>query len=385
MPGLPGGSGLISWDRFFRCVDGLLKACRKLRITPLRRKAIAAATQWMLDRFEASDGLGAIFPPILFSAVALRALGYRDDSPEMRYCLHQLEDLVIEDVETDSVRLEPCKSPVWDTAITARALAAAGTPGDHPAMRRGAEWLLDQQILRPGDWSKTVEAEPAGWCFEFRNDFYPDVDDTIMVLMALAEQYHGTATSRAECGVGDTGGSAANGPRTRIGRLPIPLASGTRKDSLHRSDEALLSRSTTAIDRGLKWLLAMQNDDGGWASFDRNNDRQFLCYVPFADHNAMIDPSTPDITGPCLGSSRETRSTARRSGRRRRCLLPSPYPGGRRKLGGTVGSQLHLRHVASARGIDKRRHPQERSHRHRRGRMAVALPAIVRRLGRVAG
>jgi len=262
-PGLPGGTGLVSWDRFFRTVDRLLKACQKLRCLP-RRRAIRAATRWMLDRFQRSDGLGAIFPPIVFSLVALRALGYDDQSPEVACCRQQLNDLMIEDPQTGAVRLQPCKSPVWDTAIAVRALAEGGAVGD-PGMVRAFGWLLDQQITWPGDWSRTVDVEPGGWCFEFHNDFYPDSDDTAMVLMALAEQF---ATKGSDDG---------------------PAA-----DDRH---EALLARTAEAIDRGLKWMLAMQNDDGGWGAFDRNNNRQFLCYVPFADHNAMIDPSTPDLTG----------------------------------------------------------------------------------------
>ena len=248
-PGLPGGTGLLSWDRLFRTIDTLFKWCQRWGLLPLRRRAIRAAERWMLERFARSDGLGAIFPPIVFSLVALRALGYPDDSPEVAECHRQLENLVLENGKTGSIRVQPCKSPVWDTAITLRALSAGGVPAGHPAICRGVDWLLAKQILRPGDWSETINAAPGGWCFEFNNDFYPDSDDTAMVLMALGEQFEGTAQ---------------------------------------------------AIERGLAWTLALQNDDGGWGAFDRNNNRQFLCYVPFADHNAMIDPSTPDLTGRVL-------------------------------------------------------------------------------------
>jgi squalene-hopene/tetraprenyl-beta-curcumene cyclase len=228
----------------------------------------------MLQRFERSDGLGAIFPPIIFSLVALRALGYDDASPEVAGCLRQLEDLVLRDARSGSIRLQPCKSPVWDTAIAVRALAAGGLRADDAAMQRAFAWLVDQQIFRRGDWCETVAAEPGAWCFEFHNDFYPDSDDTAMVLMALAEQFgvpwEGACYSRSSEDHGDA------------------------------QQVALMARSAEAIDRGLAWMLAMQNDDGGWGAFDRNNNRQFLCYVPFADHNAMIDPSTPDLTGRVL-------------------------------------------------------------------------------------
>ena len=124
MPGLKGGTGLLSWDRFFRLVDQGLKGWQRLGWLPLRKRALEAAEAWMLERFAESQGLGAIFPPMIWSVIALRCLGYRDDSPEARYCHEHLEGLMIE--EQDAIRLQPCKSPVWDTAITLRALTAAG-------------------------------------------------------------------------------------------------------------------------------------------------------------------------------------------------------------------------------------------------------------------
>ncbi len=283
-PGLDRDTGPLSWDRFFRAVDRTLKWCRRGGILPLRGRALKAAEQWMLERFEGSDGLGAIFPATVWSLLALRCLGYDDDSPQATECWKQLDSLVIRDPANDSARLQPCKSPVWDTAITLRALSMGGLRPDNRALQRGVTWLLDRQITRQGDWSKTVSAEPGGWCFEFQNDFYPDADDTAMVLMALRDQF-------------------AHTPREPDGR-PAELrlladASGDHVDDV-RHRVALLDRTAKAIDTGLAWLLAMQNDDGGWGAFDRNNNRRFLCHVPFADHNAMIDPSTPDVTGRVL-------------------------------------------------------------------------------------
>lgn len=293
-PGLPGGTGLLSWDRFFRTVDRLAKFVQRHRLLPLvRRRAIQAAARWTIERFQRSDGVGAIYPPIVWSIVALRALGYDDESPEVKYCHQQLSDLMIDDPEADATRVQPCKSPIWDTAITLRALAAAGVPSNSPAIARGVGWLLDQQITQPGDWSETVAAEPAGWCFEFHNDFYPDSDDTAMVLMALREQF-------AEC-------DAPVGHAVQCGSpdsdLPSLIAETKAAGLDHaRESVALVDRTARAIETGLAWMRAMQNRDGGWGAFDRNNDRQFLCYVPFADHNAMIDPSTPDLTGRVLES-----------------------------------------------------------------------------------
>jgi squalene-hopene/tetraprenyl-beta-curcumene cyclase len=154
--------------------------------------------------------------------------------------------------------MQPCVSPVWDTCIAMVALEEAGLPPDHPALVKAAEWMLSKQVLGAGDWQiKNKDAEPGGWAFEFRNDSYPDVDDTAFVLMALQ----------------------------RV-KYPDP----------HRMEGA--------IRRGVQWLLSMQNRDGGWGAFDRDNDRKFLCNIPFADHNAMIDPSTADVTArvvECLG------------------------------------------------------------------------------------
>jgi squalene-hopene/tetraprenyl-beta-curcumene cyclase len=277
-PGLPGATGLLSWDRFFRGVDSLCKWCQRRGLWPTRRRALAAAEAWMLARFAHSDGLGAIYPPIIFSLLALRALGYADDHPAVQDCSKQLHDLVIEDAARGTARLQPCKSPVWDTAITVRALSASCLAPDQPALRRAMRWLLQRQTNCRGDWAETVAAEPGGWCFEYANEFYPDVDDTAMVLMALQSQLavHPTALP----------------PQARSGRIS---GGSDEQEEIER-----IQRGTSAIDRGLRWMLAMQNDDGGWGAFDRNNHREFLCHVPFADHNAMIDPSTPDLAGRVL-------------------------------------------------------------------------------------
>ncbi|HEV7223579.1 MAG TPA: terpene cyclase/mutase family protein [Pirellulales bacterium] len=287
-PGLKGGTGLLSWDRFFRTVDAALKWRQRSKFKPLRGPALAAAERWMLQRFQGSDGLGAIFPPMVWSVIALRCLGYPDDSPELRYCYERLEGLFIE--EDDTLRLQPCKSPVWDTALSLRAVAAGGVGPAHPAISKAVDWLLDMQIHRPGDWTAKVKAAPGGWCFEHANDFYPDVDDTAMVMMALKGQY----------------ACSLEGP------LPPELnlvaehrgAPAMRDRATAKTQEAdqteSLGRTTAAIERAERWLLAMQNRDGGWGAFDRDNDREFLCYVPFADHNAMIDPSTPDIAARVL-------------------------------------------------------------------------------------
>lgn len=296
-PDLQGRTGFFSWDHLFRVLDRLLKFHQRHQIRPIRRRALRLAEQWMLKRFKGSDGLGAIFPPIVWSIVALRCLGYADDSPQAQECQKQLDALIIEDHEPSlddsafddaaTIRLQPCKSPVWDTAITARALADCGVAADHPGYCRAVDWLLQKQILVPGDWSETVDAQPGGWAFEYANDFYPDTDDTAMVLMALQAQFEEREAS-----------PQALPPDLRLAQEDSDK-SGLDSTSCEGDR---IERSATAIRLGLDWMLAMQNDDGGWGAFDRNNNREFLCYVPFADHNAMIDPSTPDLTGHVLSA-----------------------------------------------------------------------------------
>jgi squalene-hopene/tetraprenyl-beta-curcumene cyclase len=249
------GSGL-SWRNFFLGLDRLLKAYDRLPWKPGRERAVARASQWMLEHLERSDGLAAIYPAMMNSIYALMALGYAPDHPVTCRQIAELGRFEIEEAET--IRVQPCLPPVWDTAIALFTLLEADMPQDHPLLQKAAEWLLDKQITGPGDWQiKNRDAAPGGWAFEFRNDFYPDVDDTAFVLMALE--------------------------RIRI------------KDQ---------DRLEKAIRRGSAWMISMQNRDGGWGAFDRDNDRAILNEIPFADHNAMLDPSSPDLTArvlECLG------------------------------------------------------------------------------------
>ncbi|MGD9645620.1 MAG: prenyltransferase/squalene oxidase repeat-containing protein [Pirellulales bacterium] len=285
-PGLPGSTGLLSWDRFFRLADRVLKWCERRGCTPLRARAIAAACDWTLERFGASDGLGAIFPPMVWSTVALKAMGYAEDGPELTYCREHLDGLICENAAEETAWLQPCKSPVWDTAITLRALADSGLGPEHAAIERGTRWLLDRQIRQPGDWSQTTKAEPGGWCFEHENNFYPDLDDTAMVMSVLRQQFER-----------DVPASAGLPPGLQLIGEHVASDRKSAHQQVSRWDEVV-----GALDRGQRWILAMQNRDGGWGAFDRDNDHEFLCYVPFADHNAMIDPSSPDITGRVLES-----------------------------------------------------------------------------------
>jgi squalene-hopene/tetraprenyl-beta-curcumene cyclase len=246
----------ITWKNFFLLTDKALKIAEKFPIGPARRIAIKRAEQWMIERFKESGGLSAILPAMMNSMIALKCLGYAEDHPLVKEGIHELDLLEIYDENDDTIRVQPCVSPVWDTCISVYALGQTGLDRNHPAMKQGASWLLSKQSKLPGDWAVNNPAPPGGWYFEFRNEFYPDVDDTCMTLMALehADAREGLQVQRA------------------------------------------------AMDRGLVWMLGMQNEDGGWASFDRGNDKEWMTKVPFADHNAMIDPSTADITSRVLES-----------------------------------------------------------------------------------
>jgi squalene-hopene/tetraprenyl-beta-curcumene cyclase len=238
-----------SWRDIFLRIDQVLKVYDRAPIAAMRQKAMKFAEEWLLARMENSEGLGAIFPPMVYMLVVFRALGYRDDDPRVAKAHKDLRDFYIE--EGDTIRLQPCVSPVWDTSLAMHALAEAGLDPDSDAARRGIGWLLEKECRVTADWQMNCPpVEPSGWFFEFSNPHYPDVDDTAIVLACLSQ----------------LGG-----------------------------DEAVAAR-----ERGIKWLLNMQNEDGGWAAFDRTSDRPLLEKIPFADHNAMQDPSCPDIVGRVL-------------------------------------------------------------------------------------
>ncbi len=257
----------FTWHNFFLLVDQAVKLWEKVGPRSVRQTAVTQASAWMRAHFTDSDGVGAIFPPIIYTIVALRCLGYADDSTEMHYALRQLDDLMIE--EDDTLRLQPCFSPVWDTALAINSLALAGSGRDE-SFAKAAHWLYEKEVRRPGDWSlMNPGLEPGGWFFEYHNGFYPDTDDTAMVLMGLARSGQAWAPE------------GRSGLHLGIGHPVTP--------PLH-----------PAVRRGVHWLLAMQNRDGGWAAFDRDINRELLTKVPFADHNAMLDPSCPDITARAL-------------------------------------------------------------------------------------
>ena len=246
----------LTWRNFFIWLDRVHKFAEWFAendIHPFRKRALKKAEQWMLERFEGTDGLAAIFPAMLNSLIALKALGYHDEHPQVIRAEKKLKEL--EHETEDSVRIEPCFSPVWDTAITVICLHESGVPSDHPALKQATEWLMAKEIRSRGDWQykNPAKVEPSGWVFEFENKWNPDVDDTAMVLLALRKVPTDNPQKRDEC-----------------------------------------------FQRGFKWMLTFQCKDGGWAAFDKDCTKGVLEKVPFADHNAMLDPECADITARIL-------------------------------------------------------------------------------------
>src|ERR1700751_4242393 len=180
---------LVSWRNFLLFFDRLTHWFEWVHVRPLRSIALRAAEKWSLARFEKSDGLGAIFPGIVNSIIALRCLGYSVDDPQFIRAVDELEKLGIEEERT--FRMQPCKSPVWDTAYAMFVLGEAGVSKNDPRMVKASDWGLKKQVTRPGDWAvKTRKGKPAGWYFEFNNEFYPDVDDTAQVALGLSKVEH---------------------------------------------------------------------------------------------------------------------------------------------------------------------------------------------------
>ena len=252
---LPKDKKLFSWRNFFLLANRFLKWHDSMRWKPFRKKALKMVEKWMVDRMgEGSDGLGAIFPSMCNSLIALECLGYEKNDPIFLKAKKHIDDLVVRDQVTGEVRVRPCFGPVWDTAICSVALAESGLPSDHPSLKKAADWLLTKEVKQRGDWYvKNPYPECSGWAFEFNNVFYPDVDDTVKVLLGLR------------------------------------LAQG--------SDPVLQQE---VMDRAVRWALSFQCKEGGFAAFDKDVTKPWLEKVPFSDHNAILDPPCSDITGRVL-------------------------------------------------------------------------------------
>jgi squalene-hopene/tetraprenyl-beta-curcumene cyclase len=241
----------LSKRNLFLAADRLLRWYEWHPIPNLRRLAMEQATAWMLRRM-GEGGLGGIYPAMANSVIALRCLGYEVEHSLVSRAFKQVEALEVEDDRT--LHVQPCFPPSWDTCLAVNALIASGLPTDHPALVGACEWLLSKQTRTVGDWkAKAPDAEPGGWYFQFENEFYPDVDDSAVVMTAL---------------------------------IKTKLPDQATKDE--------------ALNQALKWVLPMQSSDGGWASYDKDNNKLFLNEIPFADHKALVDPPTEDLTGRML-------------------------------------------------------------------------------------
>ena len=234
--------------KFLIFSEHLAKLQFKRLFKPLRVKALKKAEEWIVSHQEDSGDWAGIQPAMVNSLLALFSLGYSLKHPVIKKGMKALESFMLD--KGDEIVLQSCISPVWDTAINCLALLEAGIPAEYPAIQAAAKWLLDQQIFNGGDWQvKRPNLEPGGWAFEFHNDHYPDVDDSAMVLMALQRTLGSTAQVQDN------------------------------------------------IKKGINWVLGMQGKDGGWGAFDADNNKEYLNKIPFADLEAMIDPSTADLTG----------------------------------------------------------------------------------------
>jgi len=237
---------------FFVLLDRVLKRVEPLIPAFMRRRALARAERWMRDHMQGTGGIGGIYPAMANAVMALRVMGARPDDPEFVRNLKAIEDLVVE--REDETYCQPCVGPVWDTCLSLNAMLEAGATPDDPRVKSAVNWLFDRQVFVRGDWSKNApDLEPGGWAFQYENDKYPDVDDTGMVLMSL-------------------------------------LRAGAHRNEIHRK----------RMNQAVNWVLGMQNSDGSWGAFDIDNTYEYLNNIPFADHGALVDPGTADLTGRCI-------------------------------------------------------------------------------------
>ena len=242
----------LNWGNAFLTIDKILKFVGRSPWKPLRRIAMRRALQWILDHQEPEGDFSGIQPAMLNSLLALKVLGYENNSSEVSKGLEAIDRFIID--RGDHLVFQACVSPLWDTALALNALMDAGIPEEDPALMKAAEWMLKKQVTRPGDWTiKNPNTPPGGWAFEFYNERYPDTDDTAEILMALHR---------------------------------IPFADPAWKEK--------------ECQRALTWLLSMQSQNGGWGAFDMDNDHDLFNQIPFADHGAMLDPPTVDVTGRVL-------------------------------------------------------------------------------------
>ena len=239
----------LLWALGFTALDRLLKAFDRFWPKRLRSRAIAACEAWTAERLNGEDGLGAIYPAIANSVMMLDLLGYAEDHPARAVARKAVEKLLV--ISDSEAYCQPCVSPVWDSALAAHAMLEVGDESSVASAASAVEWLKSRQVLEiAGDWAEDRPSlRPGGWAFQYNNDFYPDLDDSAVVVMAM--------------------------DRARI-------------------------HDRTPLERGVEWIAGMQSTNGGWGAFDVDNAHDYLNNLPFADHGALLDPPSADVTARCI-------------------------------------------------------------------------------------
>ncbi|MGB8550458.1 MAG: squalene--hopene cyclase [Xanthobacteraceae bacterium] len=242
------------WFVFFRVVDAVVRRIEPLFPARVRKRAIDAAVAFVTTRLNGEDGLGAIFPAMANTVMMFDTLGYPDNHPDVVIARRSIEKLLI--VKPDEAYCQPCVSPVWDTALVCHALLEAGGDAATKQAVRGLEWLVPLQVCDiAGDWSvQRPNVRPGGWAFQYANAYYPDLDDTAVVVMAMDRVQHMLGSDQFD----------------------------------------------PAIARAREWISGLQSRNGGWAAFDADNVYYYLNNIPFSDHGALLDPPTEDLTGRCM-------------------------------------------------------------------------------------
>lgn len=248
-PGTKAADPKWVWTLGFNALDRVLKVCDGLWPARLRKRAIDRCVHWVTERLNGEDGLGAIYPAMANSVMMFDYLGYAEDHPHRAIARKSVENLLV--IKDDEAYCQPCVSPVWDTALAAHAMLEVGTPDAIERAEAAIDWLKPRQVLDvAGDWAEVKPGvRPGGWAFQYNNDHYPDLDDTAVVVMAM-----------------DRAGTHNREP----------------------------------IDRGVEWTVGLQSRDGGWGAFDADNTHHYLNNLPFADHGALLDPPTADVSARCV-------------------------------------------------------------------------------------
>jgi squalene-hopene/tetraprenyl-beta-curcumene cyclase len=256
-----------AWFALFSALDSVLRVIEPMFPKTLRQRAIDAALAFIEERLNGEDGMGAIYPPMANIVMMYDALGKDADYPPRAITRRGLDKLLV--IREEEAYCQPCVSPVWDTALTCHAMNEAGGEAAMSSVKKGLDWLVPRQVLDvKGDWAvKRPELRPGGWAFQYNNDYYPDLDDTAVVVMSMDRIRRDTGTTKYDA----------------------------------------------AIARGREWIEGMQSDDGGWAAFDVNNLEYYLNNIPFSDHGALLDPPTEDVTGRCISMLAQLGETAQNS------------------------------------------------------------------------